>query len=296
MADGAADNNHRWPRASWAKVTVVASATGKMRQSHEMNTVDILGFRVVAERVKQCAKVAHDAVSSHKRTRFVACVNPHSIVLASGDKKLSEALRRADLLLPDGVGVVVASRMLGRPVAERIAGMDFFCEVSKVANETGGYSYFFLGSTEETLARIALRMARDYPHVWLAGTLSPPFVDTFSALQTEQMIRRINESGANVLWVGMTAPKQEKWISENLEKMNVSLVVAVGAVFDFYAGTRRRAPSWVCKTGLEWLLRLIIEPRRLWRRTFVSGPLFMAMLAKAWWRRTFTRANRIGAS
>jgi N-acetylglucosaminyldiphosphoundecaprenol N-acetyl-beta-D-mannosaminyltransferase len=138
--------------------------------------------------------------------------------------------------------------------------------------------YFFLGSTDRVLEKIAAKMKREFPHVTVCGVLSPPFKEEFTEEENRQMVEHINRAAPDVLWVGMTAPKQEKWIYENRHSLEVPLLGAIGAVFDFYAGTKKRAPKWICDMGLEWLPRLLREPRRLFRRNFMSSPLFLLMI------------------
>jgi N-acetylglucosaminyldiphosphoundecaprenol N-acetyl-beta-D-mannosaminyltransferase len=142
-------------------------------------------------------------------------------------------------------------------------------------NATKGKRYFFLGSTEEVLEMIKANMARDYPNIIVAGTYSPPFKPEFSEEDNRAMHEAINRAKPDVLWVGMTAPKQEKWIYQNKAALNVRFIGAIGAVFDFYVGRIKRSHPAFQRVGLEWLPRLIQEPRRLWRRNFVSNPKFL---------------------
>ncbi len=123
-------------------------------------------------------------------------------------------------------------------------------------------------------------MARDYPNIKVVGTYSPPFKDVYSRAELDEMIRAVNVAAPDVLWVGMTAPKQEKFIFENRERLNVKFAAAVGAVFDFYTGNVKRSHPWFLNHGLEWLPRLIQEPGRLWKRTFFSAPVFLFHVLK----------------
>lgn len=235
----------------------------------------ILGYDVDTFSVDECAEELFDRLRGEGRSSWLACFNPHSYALSLKDEPFSRALKAADWLVPDGTGVVLASRQLGGTIGGRVTGSDVFSGLNKKLNAAGNMSVFFLGATEESLGLIRQRMAHEYPDIAIAGTFSPPFKDEFSKADNHIMIEAINKARPDVLWVGMSAPKQEKWIYSNRDRLDVKLIAAVGAVFDFYAGTiKRETDSWIVNHGLEWLLRLVQEPRRLWRRTFVSGPVF----------------------
>jgi N-acetylglucosaminyldiphosphoundecaprenol N-acetyl-beta-D-mannosaminyltransferase len=156
-----------------------------------------------------------------------------------------------------------------------VTGSDVFARLHKRMNAAGGMSVFFLGSTDETLAIIRQRMACDYPKIKIAGTYSPPFKEEFSATDNEKMVVAINAAAPDVLWVGISAPKQEKFIFENCDLLNMKFAAAIGAVFDFYTGKVKRSHPVFQHLGLEWLPRLMQQPRRLWRRIFVSAPVFI---------------------
>jgi len=208
----------------------------------------------------------------------MACLNPHSLVEARNDPVFQKALAGADILLPDGAGIVVAAKMLGLDLRERVAGSDFFSELSRQAEKRGGLRYFFVGSTNEVLEKITSRLKNDFPNIVVCGAYSPPYKEAFDNNDNKEIIDRVNRAKPDVLWVGMTAPKQEKWIYNNRDRLEVPLIAAIGAVFDFYAGTKKRAPEWVCRIGLEWLPRLLREPKRLFKRNFVSSPLFLMLV------------------
>jgi N-acetylglucosaminyldiphosphoundecaprenol N-acetyl-beta-D-mannosaminyltransferase len=144
---------------------------------------------------------------------------------------------------------------------------------------------FYFGSSDHVLALIRERMQRDFPHVEVCGTLSPPF-GTWSSEENCVMVEKINAARPDVLWVGMTAPRQEKWVRANRRQLTAPVIGSIGAVFDFFAGTLPRAPGWMCRVGLEWLYRLIREPRRMWRRNFVSTPVFIWLVLR---RHLFSR-------
>ncbi len=207
--------------------------------------------------------------------RTLFCANPHSLAIAGRDKEFLNSLQAADILIPDGIGIVLASTILRGEIKQRITGMDILEEFAKRLNERHrAYSFFFLGSRPEVLRRIETQMAMRYPNIRIAGLLSPPFKPEFSLEESNQIVQSINNSSPSVLWVGMTAPKQEKWIHQNKQHLNVPVICAIGAAFDFFAGTKKRSPKLFRDIGLEWLPRLMREPNRLWRRTVVSAPIF----------------------
>jgi N-acetylglucosaminyldiphosphoundecaprenol N-acetyl-beta-D-mannosaminyltransferase len=222
---------------------------------------------------------------------WLACLNPHSYAVASQDIDFASALRNADWLIPDGVGVVWASRFLGGQVRGRLTGSDIFYGLQQRMNDQEGMSVFFLGSSTQTLREIRIRMSRDYPRIRVAGTYSPPFKSIYSAAELDDMIFAINATRPDVLWVGMTAPKQEKWIFENRGRLDVRFAAAIGAVFDFYTGNVKRSRPIFQRLGLEWLPRLVQQPRRLWRRMFVSAPIFVWHTVKARWSATLRSSN-----
>lgn len=213
--------------------------------------------------------------------RWLACLNPHSYAVAKNDSAFSDALSDADWLVPDGVGIVLAGRLIGIPFFERITGFDIFDGVMRDLNDLGG-RVFFLGSSHENLSLVEARVGADYPNVVFAGKYSPPFRNEFSVEENEAMLSAVISAKPDVLWVGMTAPKQEKWLFENRERLPVVFAGAIGAVFDFYSGKVKRSHPFFQRLGLEWLPRLVKQPRRLWRRMGVSAPLFIRDVFLDW--------------
>lgn len=232
--------------------------------------------RIWGESLQSAVKVAWEAIEEGKQNKceYAVFLNPHSLCVAAEDCEFSRAIDSAKLRFPDGVGVTLALLAQTGTSVSRITGSDFFSALTASAQEHGEIKYFFLGSSEAVLMRISARLSLEAPHVRLVGWYSPPFTDAFSDDENRRMIEKINESCADVLWVGMTAPKQEKWLAEHGKELTVPFAGAIGAVFDYYAGLVRR-PAWASRLGVEWLIRLAQQPRRLWRRTFVSGPVFL---------------------
>ena len=179
----------------------------------------------------------------------------------------------SDFIIPDGVGIVMAARVLAGKKIEKIAGSDLHEVIINALNERKS-SCFYLGSSDATLRKIRERLSREHPAVRV-GSFSPPYKIVFNDDDNISMINAVNEFNPDVLFVGMTAPKQEKWVHKNRHLINAPVICAIGAVFDFYAGTVKRPGKFWISIGLEWLPRLLREPRRLWRRTLISTPLFI---------------------
>ncbi len=245
-------------------------------------TEDILGYAVATGDISTCAENMANWIAKGDHCRWLACLNPHCYVVSLTDKLYSNVLKEADWLIPDGIGIVMGSKFLGGKINERVTGFDVFSNLLERLNRKRGTKVFFLGASEETLAIIKGKMRKDYQNIRVVGTFSPPFKPEFTQQELDDMIKAINSAKPDVLWVGMTAPKQEKWIYQNKHRLNVKFAGAIGAVFDFYAGNIKRSHPIFQKLGLEWLPRLIREPRRLWRRMFISAPIFLwhLLLAK----------------
>ena len=211
---------------------------------------------------------------------LINTINAHSYNTAQKDVVFAEALTNGDVLIPDGASIVKACRWIkakSQP-KERIAGWDLFVhEMERVNKENEGAKkkVMFLGSSNNVLALIKARAEKDYPNIEVI-TFSPPYKPVFSDEDNRMMIEAINNTKPDLLWIGMTAPKQEKWTYEHWNELNINCHVGtIGAVFDFYAGTMQRAPIWWQEHSLEWLYRLLKEPKRMWRRYLIGNILFL---------------------
>ena len=218
---------------------------------------------------------------------LINTINAHSFNVAQKDELFAEALAKGDYLIPDGASIIKACRMLKAKSLpkERIAGWDLFeyemqslngrCKKEKVRKRV-----MFMGSSELVLDLIKGTAAFDYPFLEVV-TYSPPYKAEFSEEDNQAIIRAINEANPDLLWIGMTAPKQEKWTYSHWKELDIHCHVGtIGAVFDFYAGTAKRAPMWWQDHSLEWLYRLIKEPRRMSRRYVIGNPLFIWNILK----------------
>ena len=207
---------------------------------------------------------------------LINTINAFSYVNARKDALFAEALKNSDILIPDGISIVKACRFIGAESqpAERIAGWDLFVYEMERTNRKGG-KVMFLGSSDNVLELIRKRVGEEYPNICV-DTFSPPYKDCFDKEDDEKMINAVNQSNPELLWIGMTAPKQEKWAYTHIDRLEVNCHIGtIGAVFDFFAGTVKRAPEAWQRAGLEWLYRLVKEPRRMWRRYLLGNVQFL---------------------
>lgn len=210
---------------------------------------------------------------------LINTINAHSYNTAQKDALFAEALAKGDVLIPDGASIVKACRWIGAKSQprERVAGWDLFeFEMDQLNRKAGGRKrVMFMGSSEQVLVRIRERAAEVYPNLEVV-TYSPPYKPEFDEKDNQQIIKAIHAADPDLLWIGMTAPKQEKWTYAHWNDLNIHCHVGtVGAVFDFFAGTYQRAPQWWQEHSLEWLYRLLKEPRRMWCRYVLGNPLFL---------------------
>lgn len=218
---------------------------------------------------------------------LINTINAHSYNVAQQDALFAEALANGDVLTADGASIVYACRWLRTPSQpmERVAGWDVFeYEMAvlerRAETEEKRLIVFFMGSSPEVLRRIEERAGKDYPHLKIE-TYSPPYKQEFSAEDNEAIIHAINTANPDLLWIGMTAPKQEKWTYSHWPELKIHCHVGtIGAVFDFYAGTAKRAPLWWQQHSLEWLYRLLTEPRRMWRRYIIGNVKFVRNIVR----------------
>ena len=207
------------------------------------------------------------------KRQIINTINPHSYVTAKYDKTFHKALSSSDVLIPDGSGIVLAAKQLHRKSIEKIAGYNLCMFLLNQMHESTG-KVFFMGASESTLIKIKDRLNREYPNITVEY-YSPPFKESFSDDDNSEIIDKINNFKPDVLFIGMTAPKQEKWLYEHQDKLDFTIASSIGAVFDFYAEVVRRPSSFWQNLHLEWFIRLVSEPKRLWKRNFISTPQFL---------------------
>nr|WP_315199411.1 WecB/TagA/CpsF family glycosyltransferase [uncultured Flavobacterium sp.] len=233
------------------------------------NTTDFLDFSIYKNDLSQYI---------FSKKTLVNTINQYSFCIAQTDIDFKKALQNSDILLPDGIGVVVAVKMLNGERIKKIAGADLHHFLLQELDKKGG-SCFYLGSSQKTLNKITERVSREFPNVKLAS-FSPPYKTKFSDYENKLMLDEVNAFKPDVLFVGMTAPKQEKWAYANKDMLDANIICSIGAVFDFYAGTIVRPTKFWVRLGLEWFVRLVKEPKRMWKRYLYYGPVFIKLVLK----------------
>ena len=215
--------------------------------------------------------------SKNKMSRYVCLCNVHSSVTAASDTIFKQTLSQSDMVLPDGMPVAWMLRRKGFPEQRRIAGPDLMLNVCASAEQTG-VAVFLYGSTDSTLKMLKKNLCEKYPELIIAGAISPPFRE-LTETEEKEIQDQINNSGAGILFVAIGCPRQEYWMESQRGKIH-AVMLGVGAAFNFHAGDIVRAPLWVQRLGLEWLHRLISEPRRLWKRYAITNTIFLLRATK----------------
>ncbi len=245
----------------------------------------ILGVPIWGLSLEGFVKLARKLIEGRHKVLFTTIGLP-SIVVSQKCPDFFNHFQQADVVLPDGIFPVWAARFLKHRVPERVSGPDFVSSFLSTA-EVKGFKIFFMGSTDDTLERLRDNCLKKHPHLNIAGVLAAPFGE-FDEEIDRALVNSINETHPDVLFIGMTAPKQELWLSRNFGRLDVVFAMGVGAAFDYLAGNKQRVPKWLAKIGLEWLYRLVHEPKRLWRRNAKSA-VFLCLLAKNRLIRIFRR-------
>ncbi|HWP83578.1 MAG TPA: WecB/TagA/CpsF family glycosyltransferase, partial [Terriglobia bacterium] len=210
-------------------------------------------------------------------SHYIAVTGMHGVTEAQRDFGFRAVLNAADLVVPDGMPLVWLGRLRGYPLERRVYGPELmlaFCQ--QTAHK--GYRHFFYGGAPGVADALARSLAKRFPGLVVAGTYSPPF-RPLTAAEDAEVSEYIQRAKPDVLWVGLSTPKQERWMHEHRPRLRVPVMVGVGAAFDIHTGRLRQAPRWMRERGLEWLFRLLQEPRRLWRRYLVLGSQFVFLVA-----------------
>lgn len=237
----------------------------------KMKTCNILGTNIAVTNMAEVVAYIENNIEE-LRGNYICVSNVHTTVTGYEDREYQKIQNSAAAALPDGKPLSIYSKKHGFPEAERVTGPDLMGELFARNN---GLRHYFYGGTEETIKVLSEKLPAQYKDLVIAGMVSPPF-RPLSAEEDEAAVRKINEAGADIIWVGLGAPKQERWMYEHRDKVS-GVMIGVGAGFDYYAGTIKRAPVWMQKMSLEWLYRLLQDPKRLFKRYLVTNFKFLRL-------------------
>jgi N-acetylglucosaminyldiphosphoundecaprenol N-acetyl-beta-D-mannosaminyltransferase len=236
-------------------------------------SANILGVKVDAIDLAKAIILITDWIRNHEPN--YVCVTPaHGIMECQRDPQLRKIFNRSGLTTPDGMAIVWLLKLWGYPHVSRVYGPDLMQAICKCSRQTG-WRHFFYGGLPGVVDRLAERLQAIYPGLQVAGKYTPPFRQ-LTSLEDSTIVQMIQNSNADIVWVGISTPKQERWMAEHVGRVGAPVLVGVGAAFDFLAGTKKQAPRWMQHSGLEWLFRLASEPRRLWRR-YLEYPRFVIL-------------------
>jgi N-acetylglucosaminyldiphosphoundecaprenol N-acetyl-beta-D-mannosaminyltransferase len=249
----------------------------KTSRGNKHQSFRVLGVRVDAMQIPDVIAQMEEWIACRDAGRYIAVTGMHSVMEAQHDMQFSGVLNAADLVVPDGFPLVWLGRRQGfADLRRRVYGPELMSEFCRTTAGKG-YRHFFYGGAPGVAEELATRFAAQFPGLVIAGTLCPPF-RALSLEEDDEVAARVNNSTADVVWVGLGAPKQESWMFEHHKRLNAPVLVGVGAAFDFHTGRVAQAPRWMRENGLEWLFRLVREPRRLWRRYLLQGSEFVGLL------------------
>jgi len=230
-----------------------------------------------------------------ERSRNYVCVTGvHGVMECQRDQRLRSIHNDASMVTPDGMPLVWFSHLTGRPHTRRVYGPDLMRKLTAVSN-LRGYRQFYYGGAVGVTGKLTHVLLREYPELKVVGALCPPFRELTSD-EDAAIVATVNAARPDIVWVGLSTPKQERWMARHLGLIDAPVMIGVGAAFDFLAGTKRQAPRWMQRNGLEWLFRVCTEPRRLWRRYAYIVPGFLILATGALVRRSLGFSNLVPPS
>ncbi len=238
---------------------------------------DCLGVKVSAINMLDACETVQKAITQDNK--IYVCVCPVSTVIECvRNNEVLSSVNSADMATPDGMPVVWWGKLLGYKNTGRVYGPDLLLKICALSQEKG-YKNYFYGSSPEVIDKLKVELKRSFPELVISGAYSPPFRE-LSKEEDELNIQLINSSNSDILWVGLGSPKQDLWMNRHRGKLKVPVMIGVGAAFDFASKTKKQAPRWMRNSGLEWLFRLITEPKRLWKRYLFGNSLFLLLICR----------------
>jgi N-acetylglucosaminyldiphosphoundecaprenol N-acetyl-beta-D-mannosaminyltransferase len=241
----------------------------------EANSVNVLGVAVSPINMGLALERISQAIASRQKG-YVCVTGVHGVSEAQSDAEFRQILNRAFLCTPDGMPLVWAGRWQGQKQMDRVYGPDLMLAVMELSEKTG-WRHFFYGGAEGTAKLLQANLLERFPKLQIVGADEPPF-RPLNPDEQKKLREQVRAARPDIMWVGLSTPKQERFMAQYLDQLEVTLMFGVGAAFDFLAGKVRQAPRWMQRSGLEWCFRLGCEPRRLWKRYFKNNPLFIARI------------------
>ncbi len=233
---------------------------------------NLLGVGINAVNMAEALQLS-EALLQERGKGYICVTGVHGIMEAQRDRALRDILNRSFLCLPDGMPTVWVGRLQGHRAMGRVYGPDFMLQLCKLSARHG-CRHFLYGGKRGVAEKLRARLEVLIPAIDIVGTYTPPF-RPLTPSEEEELITRINQSRPDIIWVGLSTPKQERFMAQYIDRLHTSLMIGVGAAFDIHAGLLADAPQWVKECGLQWLDRLCQEPRRLWRRYLTNNPRFL---------------------
>jgi N-acetylglucosaminyldiphosphoundecaprenol N-acetyl-beta-D-mannosaminyltransferase len=258
-------------------VTVPQTTTSHRAAPAAVPVQDVLGVPLAITDYAQTLDWIETAVAADARA-YICVAAVHTVMACQDDPQLRAAVLGSDFTVPDGQPLVWAMNLLGHELPARVYGPDLMWQACERAARSGQRFYLYGGRNQGALVQLTLNLRQAFPGLRIVGGMSPPYRE-LTAAEEDAVVREINASEADVVWVGIGVPKQEKWMARTRARLDAPVLVGVGAAFDFHAGLVAQAPDWLQSLGLEWAFRLSREPRRLWRRYLRYNPWFVAAFA-----------------
>ena len=246
-----------------------------MKLTDSLPTANIFGIGVTAIDLATTVEILLACIARREKTAVV--LSPaYTLTYARRHDAFRRIVNQAEMVLPDGVPVVLVCKLQGHSAVGRVCGRDLMMALSAASREPQ-YTHYFYGGAEGVAEELEAEMMRHYPGLAVAGTYTPPY-RPLTDEEDRAIVDAINQANPDIVWVGLGSPKQDIWIAEHRDSINAPVMIGVGAAFDFHTGRKPPAPEWMQRIALEWLFRLVLEPRRLWRRYLVYNPLFVFYL------------------
>lgn len=240
--------------------------------------IHIFGVRIDVVQIPDVCAIMKTWIINKNYGNYIVISNANDAVISTHNAEVKKAVNSSSLTVADGISLVLTARLYGFALKNRVYGPDLMLRFLEIA-QAHGYTNFFYGSTQEVLNTLTKNLRKNFPNLKISGSYAPSY-RALTEAEDRRIVEDINRISPDVLWIGLGCPKQQLWMYEHKDKLKIPVMVGVGAAFDFLAGTKLQAPAWLRNNGLEWLFRLISEPKRLWRRYLVNGSLFIYYLCR----------------